>query len=214
MLKMMGWDMDGTMCDTVPMCVEAFRRAMMPYWKKRLSDEEIFSLFGLSETGLVKMVVGEAWEKADEDFHRHYEALLEDGVALFPGILEIFQLLEQNGIRKVLITGKGRRSCDMTLRKLGLTEAFEEICVGTEERLNKGEHITTLLKKYHLQPEEFCYVGDAVSDVAACREAGVLSLSAAWAPGADTEGLRRVNPNHVLENVADLENQIQIMING
>lgn len=205
MLKMIGWDMDGTLCDTVRICVEAFRRAMVPYWKKQLSDEEIFSLFGLSETGLVKVVVGDAWEAADRDFHDHYAALLEEGVSLFSGITELFRILEENGIRKVLITGKGRRSCDMTLKKLGLTEAFEEVCVGTEERLNKAEHIRTLLKKYGLQADEFGYVGDAISDVAACREVGVTCFSAAWAESADMEGLKRVNPSYVFTEIADLK---------
>lgn len=205
MLKMMGWDMDGTLCDTVPMCVEAFRRAMTPYWKKRMDDEEIFSLFGLSETGLVKAVVGDNWQKADEGFHHYYEELLKEGVTLFPGISEILQWLAGEKIPLVLITGKGQRSCDMTLKKLGLTETFAEVCVGTEERLNKAEHITRLLKQYGWKPEEFCYVGDAVSDVRACREAGVLSLSAAWAKSADVEGLEQVNPSYVFRNISDLK---------
>ncbi|MCB8660267.1 HAD hydrolase-like protein, partial [Escherichia coli] len=75
---------------------------------------------------------------------------------------------------------------------------------GSEDKPNKAEAITELLHFYQLNEEEFCYVGDTVSDVAACRTAGVTCLSAAWGAGADVAALKEANPSKVFSSVKDL----------
>ena len=47
------FDWDGTLCDTLPVCVEAFRRTMITYLGKNLSDEEIMEHFGVNELGII-----------------------------------------------------------------------------------------------------------------------------------------------------------------
>lgn len=46
--------------------------------------------------------------------------------------------------------------------------------------------------------------GDAVSDVTACRKAGVTCLSAAWGTTADIRGLEEANPSKVFFSIRDL----------
>ena len=41
MFKMIAFDMDGTIADTIPLCVEAFRRSVSPYVGHELSEQEI-----------------------------------------------------------------------------------------------------------------------------------------------------------------------------
>lgn len=77
--------------------------------------------------------------------------------------------------------------------------------VGDEIRLNKSESILKLLKKYSINSDEFYYVGDAPSDVIACREAGVTSLSAAWSDSADLEEMKKINPTYIFNNIYDLK---------
>ncbi|WP_425522410.1 HAD family hydrolase, partial [Akkermansia muciniphila] len=55
-----------------------------------------------------------------------------------------------------------------------------------------------------MSPDEAVYVGDAVSDIKACREVRVKVIAAAWAPSADVEALRRAEPDFLLTDMSEL----------
>ena len=62
------FDLDGTLADTLPMCISAFRKAVEPFIHRHLEYEEIERQFGLNEEGMIRNIVGEHWEEALEDF--------------------------------------------------------------------------------------------------------------------------------------------------
>ena len=180
MFKIVAFDLDGTIAETIPMCIKAFRNGVSPYTDHELSEDEILHTFGLNEVGMVKAVVSQNWEAAVENFYSQYEALHNEVTEVFPGILKLFSLLKKKKIILALITGKGKQSCKITLEKLGILKAFDEILYGSEIAPNKKENIEYLLKKYNISKEEFCYIGDTVQDIQTCQKAGVSCLSAAW----------------------------------
>lgn len=38
MIKMIAFDFDGTICDSIPLCMQAFRKAVFPYTDHELTD--------------------------------------------------------------------------------------------------------------------------------------------------------------------------------
>ena len=78
MLKIVAFDLDGTIADIIPMCIKAFRNGVSPYTDHELSEEEILHTFGLNEVGMVKAVVSQNWETAVENFYVQYESLHND----------------------------------------------------------------------------------------------------------------------------------------
>mgnify|MGYP003229749935 CR=1 FL=1 len=64
MIKLIAFDLDGTIGDTVPMCIRAFEKAVSPYAGHTLSEREITQTFGLNEVGMIKKVAGEKWREA------------------------------------------------------------------------------------------------------------------------------------------------------
>lgn len=204
MIKMVAFDLDGTIGDTIPLCLEAFRRAVSPYAGHTLNDEEIVQTFGLNEMGMIKAVVNSQSEKALDDFYVIYEEMHEKCPSPYQGINDIIDMLKEKGIRVALITGKGKKACEITLEKFGMQDKFCDIATGLESRPNKAESIQKLLEKYNLQKEEFYYVGDALSDITACQNAGVTCLSAAWGDMADVEGLTKMNPQHTFFTIEQI----------
>ena len=204
MFKIVAFDMDGTIADTIPMCIKAFRNSISPYTGHELSREEILHTFGLNETGMVKAVVSQNWESAIEDFYCQYELLHNEVTSTFPGILELIAFLKKKNIMVALITGKGEKSCTITLEKLGLQKIFYETLYGSEISPNKKKNMEYLLKKYSISKEEFCYIGDTVQDIKDCQEAGVICFSAAWQESSNADILEKENPNHVFYCVNDL----------
>lgn len=214
MIKMVAFDLDGTIGDTIPFSIEAFQQAVSPYAGHRLSEPEIVKTFGLNEMGMIKAVTDSHWEKALHDFYQVYEKLHERCPFPYKGISSIFDLLDSNGIHVALIAGKGEKACAITLEKFGLMDRFCDIETGLENRLNKTEAIHGLLERYNLQKEEFYYVGDAVSDITASRNAGVICLSAAWGTPADLTELREMNAGRIFFTIKQLYGYLRNEITG
>lgn len=204
MIKMVAFDLDGTICDSIPLCIEAFMKAVTPYTDHELTEKEIINTFGLNEIGMVKAIVKTDWENALNDFYIYYEELHDMCVEPFEGIYDLIIFLQQRQMIVPLITGKGERSCRITLKKIGLDNVFDSIMFGSEEYPNKKESMSLLLSKYSIQNEEFLYIGDALSDVEACNSMGVTCLSAAWDERVNPFKLKTKNPLHVYESISEL----------
>jgi len=205
MIRMVGFDFDGTIADTIPMCIEAFKKVVSPYAGHDLTNHEILQTFGLNETGMVKALAKDNWKSALQEFYFYYEKMHDSCKEPFSGIRDLIKYLNDKDIIVVLVTGKGQKSCNISLKKLGMDNHFSEIMVGDETRHNKAEAISKLLKKYSIRNDEFYYIGDALSDVTACREVGVTCLSAAWSDSVELEELRKVNPTYIFNNISSLK---------
>lgn len=92
--------------------------------------------------------------------------------APYEGIRELIETLQKAGVLVALITGKGDKSCRITLEQFGMRDLFCSVKTGAEDRPNKAEAIEELLHDFRLNKDEFYYIGDAVSDVAACKKRG------------------------------------------
>lgn len=212
MIKMVAFDFDGTIADTIPMCIEAFRKAVSPYAGYKLTDHEILQTFGLNEIGMVKAVVKDNWKSALEDFYFYYEEMHNNCTEPFSEISDLIKYLKEKNVIVPLITGKGQKSCYISLKKLGMENCFSDIMVGDETRPNKGKSIIKLLEKYSIKNEEFYYVGDALSDVMACREVNVTCLSAAWSNNAELEELKKINSGYIFKSISDLKSFLESKI--
>lgn len=115
MIKLIAFDLDGTIGDTVPMCIRAFEKAVSPYAGHTLSEREITQTFGLNEVGMIKKVAGEKWREALHDFYLVYEKMHQSCPAPYEGIRELIETLQKAGVLVALITGKGDKSCRITL---------------------------------------------------------------------------------------------------
>lgn len=76
MIKLVAFDLDGTIANTLPMCVVAFKQAVTPYAPHKLTEEDVVKTFGLNEEGMIKQIVGgNNWQQALTDFYAAYKAL-------------------------------------------------------------------------------------------------------------------------------------------
>src|SRR5579863_6950641 len=198
------FDLDGTLGNTLPVCYAAFREALLAYTRREYADAEIDALFGPSEEGIVRRVVPQRWRECLEAYLAAYERHHDLAPRPFSGVAEALDTLRQRGVRLGLATGKGPRSAAISLRHLGLADAFEMIEVGSPEGAVKPEAIRRILAHWSMAPQHAAYVGDVASDVEAAREAGVIPLAAAWAPTARRDELLAALPAAFFTDVTQL----------
>lgn len=205
MYKMIAFDFDGTVMNSSVTFIRAFQESLSPYAGHELTFDEITSTFGVSEPGTVKALVKNNWEQALKDFYRKYEEMHAAIAEPFDGILELISWLKEKDIKVALITGKGEETCQISLKKVGLEGVFPDVLCGVEEGPNKDQCMKFLMEKYHLDPQDFAYVGDSLKDVEACRKAGVACLAAAWSEDANVVGLEQANPGLVFQSIGQLQ---------
>ena len=198
------FDLDGTLANTLPLCIEAFRKSVQPLAGRNISDEEIIATFGPSEEGTIMTLVPDHYEKGIAGYLHHYEAMHHICSDAFAGILPLLDNLKKQQVKMAMVTGKGKHSTRISLQQFGLSHFFEVIDTGSPSGPRKMEGIQMVLNYWNdLTKEEVIYVGDAPSDVTASRKAGIAVIAAAWAETAEPEKLISLQPDELFYRVND-----------
>jgi len=208
------FDLDGTLANTLPMGIAAFRRAIEPLAGRTLTDAEIVATFGPSEEGTIRALAPAHYDAGVADYLRHYEALHHMCPDLFPDMRELLADLKARGVRLGLVTGKGAQSAWFSLRRFGLENTFEAVETGDPTGPRKAEGIRRILAGWGMEPAEAVYVGDSPTDVTAAREAGVAVAGAAWAETTDRELLAAEKPDALLATVGELKGWLSEWLGG
>lgn len=201
-MKAILFDLDGTIGNTLPLCIAAFREAIEPLAKRQLTDEEIIATFGPSEVGTIALLLPDKQTEGLSRYLLRYEALHGGWPAPFDGIVEILSYLKAKQLVVGLVTGKGEQSTRVTLSNYGLEEYFDVIKTGAASGPVKDRRIEEVIEEFSLDREEVLYVGDAPSDVKACRDCRIRIAAAAWAPTASIRELEEMHPDFVFASVA------------
>ncbi len=175
------FDLDGTLANTLPICVAAFRAVFAQLGGRSYTDEEITALFGMTEEGTIRQVLGENWRVGLDFYLREYERRHVVLTEPFAGMRELLDELHRLGIRLALVTGKGAESAEISLRVLGLRDDFEFVEVGSAEGPIKPRGLRRILGRWEFPAQQVAYVGDTGYDMQAAAGAGMVGLGAAWA---------------------------------
>ena len=191
MLKAVLFDMDGTLGDTLPLCVEAYRQCTAEITGRMPSAEEVVSYFGLSDRGVLSGLVGMAHDAPTlpiDCFVAAYERLHgELAPAPFPGAVEMLRAVKDAGLRVGLISGKEHYTALPTVKYYGMEGLFEWYGLGLPTHNCKAERLQEVMQLWGLTPDEIIYVGDAPSDIELCHSVGVRIINAGWASTAPAE---------------------------
>jgi phosphoglycolate phosphatase-like HAD superfamily hydrolase len=206
------FDVDGTLGDTVPLCYEAFRRALLELTGKRWDDPQIDSLFGPTEEGIFQKLMPDRWEYGMDLYIDAYQDLHPRLVKPFAGLDSTLTLLKNHRTPMAVVTGKGARSASVTLGQLGLEGYFEQVEPGSPKGSIKAETILKLTQVWGLKPEQVAYLGDSPGDIRDTKKAGAIALAAAWASHTTAERLARIQaegPDEVFHAIEDFRHWVE-----
>jgi phosphoglycolate phosphatase-like HAD superfamily hydrolase len=179
-LKAILFDLDGTLTDNIQGHIDAFQETIQYFTGKCPAPEEITSLFGPSEEGILETYMPGRLEETLPVFlarYEHYQALNPDPI---PGVEQLLPMLNEKGVRTGIVTGKGPHSAVISLRLLGLNRWISDVETGFPDRADKPYGILKLLSNWGIAPDQAAYVGDAPSDLEAARQTGLLPIAAGW----------------------------------
>lgn len=206
------FDLDGTLIDTNPAHVEAWRRAFEACGYK-VPPDRIAVEIGKGGDFLVSAVLGQSAEQEHGERLRKLsadaflEVAREQHFHLMPGAEELLERLRQAGLRLALATSSKVKHLKATWESLGfdLSQRFDVVINADDAERTKPapDLVHAALNKLGLFPAQCAMVGDTPYDGQACAQAGVACL-AVLCGGNSAEPLLRAGARGAWRDPADL----------
>lgn len=179
-LKGIIFDIDGTLTDSLPICIEAFKTAVELCTGRCITDSDVTRQFGASEEGIMAKLVPEKPEAGLKEYLSVYKRLCDESLPCVEGLGMLLKTLRDRRLKLAVVTGKGKPSTDITLDHLAIGDFFDSVVCGSPNGGVKAESIKKVVNAWGFEPDEVAYVGDVESDVQASLDAGVVPVLATW----------------------------------
>lgn len=195
------WDFDGTLADTLACLVRVYNGLAPTYGYLPVTDPK--AVRGLTLPAFLRMHrIGLL--KLPSLIHQVIAGQKQEIVRLplFTGMAAVLQEIHAAGSRLAVLSSNAEDNIRCCLQANGVEELFEAI-VGYRRLFGKGRALRSFLRGLGLSASEVAYVGDEVRDVEAARQAGVVVVAVTW--GFNTrELLARHTPDHLADSPEEL----------
>ena len=183
-IKLILFDLDGTLVNTSKDLTNALNYAMKPYGLKELAVEDTVKLVGEGITRLIEKALmnksAQQIRKATERFLDYYSKHLTDFSTIYPGVAETLEKL--HNYKKAVISNKRENLSVKLLDDLGLLKYFN-LVVGSDTTSGKKPSpipIFYILKLLHVTPDKAVIVGDSTFDIKAGKKAGIKTIAVTY----------------------------------
>lgn len=204
-IKAIIFDFDGTLADTLPVCFSAFQAVFRKFDNRELTPEDIKAMFGPSETGIIrKNLINTDHENAIELYYEKYNSEHQYLVQKNEEINNLLKRLKNDGYKLGIVTGKARRSLDLSLKRLEMTHFFDVIITGDDVESPKPhpEGINKALEQLNVSNNEAIFIGDSDADILAGKQANIHTIGVQWLPNYQTIEFS-VQPDELYSNISD-----------
>lgn len=162
-------------------------------------------MFGPSETEIIKENL--SYENKNQAIELYYTTYLEKHSELVKynkDIDELIRYLKNIGIKLGIVTGKAKRSLDISLEELQMGNFFDIIITGDDVNKSKPdpEGLLKALSIIGVESNEAMFIGDSDADIQAGLQAKVYTIGAQWLPDYQTKEFN-YEPDAVYDSVSD-----------
>lgn len=179
------FDLDGTLIDTAPDMANALNILLAEEGKEALKHEFIRpevsnGSAALVELGFPQLTDETTIKRLKKRYLEIYEEKLCIDSTLFPGMLELIEHIENKQMRWGVVTNKPAWLTDPLMQQIGLSKRAACIISGdtTNNRKPHPEPMYLACKLAQSKPEHCLYIGDALRDIQAGANAGMLTVIA------------------------------------
>jgi HAD superfamily hydrolase (TIGR01509 family) len=182
MIKAVVFDMDGVLLDTERVMKKAWYRAGEELGFK---DAKLASnlAMGRNSEG-VRLLFAETFPEVDfVEFNRRYHTymekdLLENGVPIKDGVVEMMQFLKENGYKIAVATSTSSQKAIPQLKEVKIADYFDIIMTGDTVKKGKPdpEIYLTACEKLGVKPESAYAVEDSPNGIKSAFNAGMKTV--------------------------------------
>lgn len=127
----------------------------------------------------------------------------EEGATLYDGFMEVFKAFQDNHIIQAVVSAKTAKQYEIDFVDKGLDKFMDVAILADDTTKHKPdpEPLLECIKRLNIEVSEAIYIGDALSDYQASRNAGMDFGYAKWG-SVSSEGID--HPDLVFESPLDL----------
>lgn len=211
-LKVIIFDLDGTLIDSAPDLRTACNKLLATYQRRPITMEETKKFVGNGAVKLVERAFAATGTPVQEQeiaeltdgFLAFYAGHEADETQPYPGVMALLDQLVGQGYRLALCTNKPKAPTENLLRDLGMSGFFELVLGGDELARKKPDPqmIHYVLEEMRVSAEEAIMVGDSSNDIDAARNAGVPSIAVSY--GYRKVPVNELEADYIVDHFADL----------
>lgn len=196
------FDWDGTLCDSMALCIEENRTTLARMGLPAQPESVLRRCNGPTFEEAAPML-GIPPERLEEYCRIRLSCALElvpKVNRLFPGARELLAVLGEKAELYIVSNGTEAylKSC---MKQFGLEDVFGRIVWCHPER-TKTENLALLLAQ--LQPERAVMVGDRLGDIRAGKDNGLPTIAAAFGYGSEDEAAQADAAAHTMQELQEM----------
>lgn len=186
-------DLDGTIVDSLDDLTASVNVMRREFALPSLERQTVKGMVGQGARNLVERALpGRSPREIEyglEIFLEHNERHLFDRTRLYPEVAETLVDLGRQGHTLALLSNKNEGLCRKLLEHFGIAGHFAAVLGGDSltSRKPSPEPVLHLMKLLSRRPAETVMVGDSINDIAAGRDAGVMTVGCSFGYGEPSE---------------------------
>jgi len=204
-----GFDLDGTLLDTLGDLAAAVNHALALIDRPPLSTDAVRPMIGsgakhMLEEGLRASggVPGGAVERLYPELLRFYEAHIAVHSRPFPGVIAALDRLDTLGVKTAVVTNKAEHLARVLLGEFDLADRMATIIGGDTLGVRKPSPEPIHAMTQRCGGGRALFVGDSIYDVMAAKNAGVPSVAVSF--GFLDRPVGELGADHVIDHYDEL----------
>ncbi|AIL71859.1 phosphoglycolate phosphatase [Vibrio vulnificus] len=215
-IKLIAFDLDGTLLDSVPDLAVAADQATRAVGFPGVTELQVRDYVGNGADILIGRALSQSLTinpelsdelraQARELFDDFYQQTGHKLSHLYPTVKETLKELHQAGFTLALVTNKPSKFVPDVLQQHGIADYFVDV-LGGDSFLEKKPNpiaLNWLMEKHQIQPTEMLMVGDSKNDILAAKNAGCASFGLTYGYN-HGEPIAASEPDFVADSLAQL----------
>lgn len=189
MTKHILFDFDGTLIDSAPYVLTAYKQAFAEFdITPKIAITE--SIIGPPLIATIEMLIGEnnpeLVKQLADKFMERYDSGVAENTFFYDGVSTLLNDLKAQGCNLYIATNKRYKPTEAILKHLGFFDMFSQVRAVDQlpvETRSKAQLIKEILAEHAINIEDAVYIGDKLDDFKAADANQVPFFAAGWGYG-------------------------------
>ena len=186
--KLVIFDLDGTLLDTIDDLKEAVNHAMSLRGFPSFTRDEVMAMVGHGARNLMRQALpvghkdDDMVDAAYDDFRAYYITHIDVHTKPFPGIQDLLAKLDQEGVLLAVASNKFQEGTKHLIKEF-FSEIFFVAVLGGRPAFPlkpDPEIVGEVLRKTGIEKEEAVMVGDSDTDMETAANGGITGIAVNW----------------------------------
>jgi phosphoglycolate phosphatase len=186
--KLVIFDLDGTLLDTIDDLKEAVNHAMSLRGFPTFTRDEVMAMVGHGARNLMRKALPDGHKDDDmvgsayNDFKAYYITHIDIHTKPFPGIQDLLAKLHQEGVMLSVASNKFQEGTEHLIKEFFPEIPFVAVLGGRPDFPLKPnpEIVGEVLRKACVEKEDAVMVGDSDTDMETANNGGIMGIAVNW----------------------------------